>query len=120
MTTVDNKRPNSNSLQATLLINGEWVTAHGDVWQTTNPVSQAVIWQGNAATAEDVEAACQAARQAFLSWAKKPISERIAIIERFAKLLEDNKTALAEIISQETSKPRWETLTEVQSMIGKV
>ena len=120
MTTVDNRRPNSNSLQATLLINGEWVTAHGDVWQTTNPVSQAVIWQGNAATAEDVEVACQAARQAFLSWAKKPISERIAIIERFAKLLEDNKTALAEIISQETSKPRWETLTEVQSMIGKV
>lgn len=51
MTTVDNKRP--NSLEATLLINGEWVTAHGDVWQTTNPVSQAVIWQGKARQRSD-------------------------------------------------------------------
>jgi acyl-CoA reductase-like NAD-dependent aldehyde dehydrogenase len=35
-------------------------------------------------------------------------------------LLEENKKAFSKVISQETSKPFWETLTEVQSMIGKV
>lgn len=113
----------SNQLQISekpLFINGEWVQAHGDAWTKTDPVSQAVLWQGNAGTAQDVEKACQSARQAFTAWAKTPIAERIAIAERFAKLLEENKTKLAEIISQETSKPRWETLTEVASMIGKV
>lgn len=47
-------------------------------------------------------------------------AERVAIVEKFAALLEENKKHLAEVISQETSKPFWETLTEVQSMIGKV
>lgn len=103
-----------------LFINGEWVQAHGDAWTKTDPVSQAILWQGNAANAQDVKKACQSARQAFSAWSKTPIAERIAIAERFAKLLEENKTKLAEIISQETSKPRWETLTEVASMIGKV
>lgn len=103
-----------------LFINGEWVQAHGDAWTKTDPVSQAILWQGNAANAQDVEKACQSARLAFSTWSKTPIAERIAIAERFAKLLEENKTKLAEIISQETSKPRWETLTEVASMIGKV
>lgn len=103
-----------------LFINGEWVQAHGDAWTKTDPVSQAILWQGNAANAQDVKKACQSARLAFSTWAKTPIAERIAIAERFAKLLEENKTKLAEIISQETSKPRWETLTEVASMIGKV
>lgn len=42
------------------------------------------------------------------------------MIQRFAALLTEHKARLAEIISLETSKPRWESLTEVQAMIGKV
>lgn len=103
-----------------LWIDGNWVQGQGRSWNTSNPVSQQVVWEGNEATAQQVELACVAARQAFPQWATMSLTDRIAIIERFAVLLEQNKEALAKIVSQETSKPLWETLTEVQSMVAKV
>ena len=106
--------------QGALLINGVWVQGQGTVFTKTDPVSNQSIWTGYEANQADVEQACNAARQAFPTWARLALEERIAIIERFAELLEQNKNQLAEVISQETSKPFWETLTEVQSMIGKV
>lgn len=106
--------------QGALLINGAWVQGQGTAFTKTDPVSNQLIWTGYEANQADVEHACIAARQAFPTWARLALEERIAIIERFAELLEQNKNQLAEVISQETSKPFWETLTEVQSMIGKV
>lgn len=103
-----------------LFINGNWIDAHGNQWEKTDPVSQKLIWQGKEATAQDVELACHAARDAFPAWARTSLEQRISIIEKFAQLLDQNKQFLAEVISQETSKPIWETLTEVQSMIAKV
>lgn len=49
----------------------------------------------------------------------RPLAERIACVQRFAALLEAQKEALATLISRETSKPLWETRTEVQAMMGK-
>jgi acyl-CoA reductase-like NAD-dependent aldehyde dehydrogenase len=59
------------------------------------------------------------ARGAFYAWSHRPLAERIACVQRFAALLEAQKEALATLISRETSKPLWETRTEVQAMIGK-
>lgn len=106
--------------QGQLFINGNWIDGHGNQWEKTDPVSQKLIWQGKEATAQDVELACHAARDAFPAWARTSLEQRIAVIEKFAQLLDQNKQFLAEVISQETSKPIWETLTEVQSMIAKV
>ncbi|WP_256742111.1 aldehyde dehydrogenase family protein, partial [Cronobacter sakazakii] len=60
------------------------------------------------------------ARAAFPAWAKRPFADRQAIAEKFAALLEANKTELTRIIALETSKPRWEAATEVTAMINKV
>lgn len=106
--------------QGNLYINGTWSSGQGAVLSKLNPVTQQLIWQGQEATAADVARASEAARQAFVSWARRPLAERIAVVEAFAIQLEQHKTQLAEVISQETSKPLWETLTEVQAMIGKV
>ena len=106
--------------QGYLYIDGTWVQGRGDQWIKSNPVNQQPIWRGHAADSHDVEQAGLAARQAFLLWARRPLAERIAVVEAFASLLEQHKTHLAQVISQETSKPLWETLTEVQAMIGKV
>ena len=106
--------------QGYLYIDGTWVQGRGDQWIKLNPVNQQPIWRGHAADSHDVEQAGLAARQAFLLWARRPLAERIAVVEAFASLLEQHKTHLAQVISQETSKPLWETLTEVQAMIGKV
>lgn len=106
--------------QGNSFINGAWSPAHGSEWNKLNPVTQQPIWRGNEATAAEVEQACQSARAAFAAWARRPLAERLEIIQRFASLLEQNKQQLAAVISQETSKPFWETLTEVQSMVAKV
>ncbi|WP_406564520.1 succinylglutamate-semialdehyde dehydrogenase [Acinetobacter qingfengensis] len=103
-----------------LFIAGQWLQGKGKSWKKTNPVDHQVIWTGHAATESDVEQACLAARKAFPAWAKIPLQQRIEIIDCFASVLEQNKQQLAEVISLETSKPLWETLTEVQSMIAKV
>ena len=102
----------------TLWINGDWVTGEGDARTKTNPVGQEVLWSGNDASAGQVEQACQAARRAFPAWAKRPFSERQALVEKFAALLEANKAELTRIIACETSKPRWEATTEVTAMIN--
>lgn len=106
--------------QGNLYIDGTWVQGRGDQWIKSNPVNQQPIWRGHATDSHDVEQAGLAARQAFVLWARRPLAERIAVVEAFASLLEQHKTHLAQVISQETSKPLWETLTEVQAMIGKV
>ncbi|AHG22116.1 succinylglutamate-semialdehyde dehydrogenase [Chania multitudinisentens RB-25] len=103
-----------------LLINGAWRVGQGAAFSKTDPVDNQPLWQANAADAADVAAACAAARGAFSTWARTPFAQREALVKRFAALLEEHKQVLAEIISRETSKPRWETLTEVQAMIGKV
>ncbi|MGO0763005.1 aldehyde dehydrogenase family protein, partial [Citrobacter freundii] len=104
----------------TLWINGDWVTGLGERRVKTNPVGGDVLWHGNDADATQVTQACQAARAAFAGWAKQPFSERQAIVEKFASLLESNKSELTQIIARETGKPRWEAATELTAMINKI
>ncbi len=103
-----------------LLINGVWQAGQGAGFSKTDPVDNQPLWQANAANIADVAAACKAARSTFPAWARTPFEQREQLVRRFAALLEEHKQSLAETIGRETSKPRWETLTEVQAMIGKV
>ncbi|GLX78035.1 N-succinylglutamate 5-semialdehyde dehydrogenase [Thalassotalea insulae] len=102
------------------LINNEWQAGHGNEISSLNPAKNEVIWQGKSATAEQVDAAIKSARTAFESWSNTSLEQRIALTERFAQQLTDNKEALATTIAQETGKPLWETRTEVGAMIGKI
>ncbi|HCB1500159.1 TPA: succinylglutamate-semialdehyde dehydrogenase [Klebsiella michiganensis] len=103
-----------------LWINGDWQSGRGPTRTKNNPVSQTLLWQGNDADTEQVTLAVSAARQAFPAWARQPFAARRAIAEKFAVLLEANKTELTAIIAQETGKPRWEAATEITAMINKV
>ena len=103
-----------------LFIDGQWQAGQGHEIQSLNPARNEVIWQGETATAEQVDQAVMAARQAFNSWALLTVEARIAIVEKFAEQLTENKEALAVTIAQETGKPLWETRTEVGAMIGKI
>ncbi len=102
------------------LINNEWQAGLGNDISSLNPAKNEVIWQGKSATAEQVDLAVKSARNAFESWANTPLEQRIALAERFAQALTDNKEALATTIALETGKPLWETRTEVGAMIGKI
>lgn len=104
----------------TQLINGQWQTGQGKLFSSLNPCNGETFWQGNSATADQVDAAVSAARAAQMSWVDKSIDDRIKILERFAVLLGDNKEEFARTIALETGKPLWESTTEVGAMIGKV
>jgi succinylglutamic semialdehyde dehydrogenase len=104
----------------THFINGCWQAGNGEYFEKHNPYDNSLIWSGHAASAQDVALAVKAARGAFPQWAALDLQERIALLERFAQKLEDEKTRLSQVIAQETGKPEWETKTEVQAMINKV
>ncbi len=101
-------------------IAGAWQAGAGEALESLNPVTQAVVWTGKAATAPQVDAAVQAARAAFPAWAKLTLDERIAVLERFAATLKACGDELARTIGEETGKPLWESATEVTSMVNKV
>ena len=88
--------------------------------RSIDPATGDTVWEGEVADATRCRAAVAGARAAFAGWARSPLTERIAVARRFAELLGANRDTLAETISRETGKPRWETLTEVASMLAKV
>lgn len=101
-------------------IAGQWQPGQGESLQSLDPVSQAVLWQGQGATAAQVDAAVSAARGAFSLWAAHSLDGRIAVLERFAACLKSRADEVARAIGEETGKPLWEAATEVNSMVGKV
>lgn len=101
-------------------IAGTWQAGQGEALQSLDPVSQNVIWQGQGAAPVQVEAAVQAARQAFPGWARQPLEARISVLEAFAASLKAHADELAHCIGEETGKPLWEATTEVTSMVNKV
>lgn len=105
---------------STHYIAGAWQAGQGEAFDSLNPVTQASVWSGQGASAEQVEAAVAAARAAFPAWARLSLDARIAVLERFAATLKTRADELARCIGEETGKPLWESATEVTSMVNKV
>ncbi len=103
-----------------LYINGKFSPGSGDVFQSFNPATGEIIWEGAGADANDVDSAVKSARRAFQSWREVPLEKRQKYLEAFAGELERQKDALADVISSSTGKPLWESLTEVRAMINKI
>jgi succinylglutamic semialdehyde dehydrogenase len=103
-----------------LFIDGEWIAGTGHAFASRNPGTGATVWEGNSASAQDVERAVASARRAFAMWSAVSLDERIAVVRRFAALINERKEAIAEAIGRETGKPLWEARTEAASMAAKV
>lgn len=103
-----------------LYILGQWRLGHGQPLISRNPVSQQPVWRGHGASGDEVAAAVASARAAAPLWARTPLTERIAAVQRFAAQLSAHSGELARLIGEETGKPLWEAQTEVTTMIAKV
>ncbi|OIN25417.1 succinylglutamate-semialdehyde dehydrogenase [Vibrio barjaei] len=101
-------------------IAGNWVAGQGDTFQSLSPYNNQTIWEGQSATAQQVESAVSAARQAFIEWKKRPFEEREAIVLAFAEKVKERSEDIAIAIAKETGKPLWETRTEAGAMAGKI
>ena len=72
-------------------IAGQWLPGSGATMSKLAPEDQSLLWQAASAGADDVQAACAAARAAFYPWSHRPLAERIDVVQRFAALLETHK-----------------------------
>ena len=106
--------------QVNLRVDNQWIPGEGERFSSTCPVDESVVWSGNSATHEQVDAAFSAARNAFGPWWDKSSQERIEITERFRNIVKASADELATLISQETGKPLWEAKTEVGAVAGKI
>ncbi|MDR6981656.1 succinylglutamic semialdehyde dehydrogenase [Rheinheimera pacifica] len=105
---------------AVQFINNQWLGGEGKEFTSLDPVKNKQVWQGQAATAAQVDTAVQAARKAQYDWAGLSFDERVAVVKKFAEQLSENKEAMALTIASETGKALWEARTEVAAMIGKI
>ena len=85
-----------------------------------NPCTDEVVWRGAAIDTAGLDAMVRGARHAFADWAETPIQARRAVAQRFAARVKQDRESIARLISLETGKPYWETLTEADSVAAKV
>src|ERR671937_2261383 len=101
------------------IVGGRAVTdAPGGRVQSTNPADTsevvAEVAMGDAGT---FVAACEAARAAHPGWAAVPAPVRGRAIKHLGRLVEENKEALARLVTREIGKPYAESLGEVQEVV---
>lgn len=87
-------------------INGSYVASKNDEWiNNYNPSNGEVYGQIPNSSAEDVEAAYQAAKAAFPSWSQTTLEERSNILNRIAELIAECLDELAHAESLDNGKP---------------
>lgn len=91
--------------QAKLLINGEWVESKTTEWQDiVNPATQQVLARAPFATADEVNAAIDAAQRAFQTWKLTPIGARMRIMLKLQALIREHSKRIAAVLSAEQGK----------------
>jgi len=101
-------------------INNEWISGSGPEFHSINPATEETVWEGREATSGEVDRAVAAGAHAFEAWADLNLPDRTRYLEAFSRQVDEHGEELAEIISRETGKPRWESLTEVAAIKGKI
>jgi succinylglutamic semialdehyde dehydrogenase len=108
------------SEHTSLFINNQWKPGTGPLFASYNPANGERLWQGDAASSQDVDEAVRCAQQASAEWSSLLFEERIPYLNAFKEILRDSQQTLATIISKETGKPLWDASNEVTSMINKI
>lgn len=96
-------------------IDGSFIQKHdGAAGQTINPANAESLAQLQFADAADLDAAVNAARQAFSKWGVSDRTYRAQILNRMADVIEENKTYLASIEARDVGKPVGEATLQME------
>ena len=100
-------------------IGGSWQpAARGETFDDVNPARTSDrIGHFPRSTAEDVDAAATAAREAFRDWSRTPAPQRGEILRHLGDVLTERKADLARAMTREMGKPFFETKGDVQEAI---
>ncbi|PRA52605.1 MULTISPECIES: CoA-acylating methylmalonate-semialdehyde dehydrogenase [Pseudomonas] len=98
--------PNETTVQtAKLLIDGQWVESQTSEWHDiVNPATQEVLAKVPFATADEVDAAINAAQRAFQTWKLTPIGARMRIMLKLQALIREHSKRIAVVLSAEQGK----------------
>jgi len=87
-----------------LIINGEKV-ATAETFGVINPATEEIVGQCPVATKEQLDAAVDAAAEAFKTWSQVPDEERAAACGKIAAAINEHADELAALLTQEQGKP---------------
>ena len=98
-------------------INGKWIdTASGKSIPNINPANtNDIIGTAQLCTREEAKSAVEAAYNAFKGWKNTPAPARGRIIAKMARLMEEHKEELAQILTREEGK----TIAESRGELGR-
>ena len=102
------------------LVGGEWRSPEAQLLPVYDPATGEVIDQVPLSSAEEVDAAAQAAQRAYQGWSRTPVMERARLMFRFKELLERNHQDLARIVTRHHGKTLEEAAGEVRRGIEVV
>ena len=100
-----------------MIIGGKKVdSVSGKTFDVIEPATGQVIESMPLGSKEDIDQAVTIAVEAQKEWNKVPIHERADILNRFLDIVDENKEALAQILSKENGKPINEARGEIANI----
>lgn len=87
-----------------MIIGGEPITS-SDFFEVKNPATGELVGKCPIADKDDLDAAVQAAREAFPSWSALADEDRQGLCHAIAQVIEDNAEDIAHLLTREHGKP---------------
>jgi len=95
-------------------INGEWIKpAVKDYFDVINPATGEVIAKTPLGGKADADAAAKAASEAFVSWRRVPVNDRVQYLFKLRNLMRENGDEIAKLITNECGKTFEEAKAEM-------
>jgi len=101
-------------------IDGEWVESEGEIRDVVNPATGKTIGKVPISTRDEIDAAVEAAKEAYPDWRATPPVARCRYLFRFKDLLEEHFEELSRIQTQEHGKTIDESRGETRRGIENV
>jgi malonate-semialdehyde dehydrogenase (acetylating)/methylmalonate-semialdehyde dehydrogenase len=104
-----------------ILIGGQWRASKAQRFDPVyNPAHGTVMSRVPMCPQEEVDAAVQAAHQAFPAWRDTPVPTRIQVLFRYKQILEQHFDELSRLVTQENGKVKEDARGEVRRGIEVV
>jgi malonate-semialdehyde dehydrogenase (acetylating)/methylmalonate-semialdehyde dehydrogenase len=102
--------------EISLFIDGQTVHSESSEWRDViNPATQEVVARVPFATVDEVNRAVASAKEAFKSWRKVSLAQRMRIMLKFQALVREHTAELAALITEEHGK----TLPDAEGEVGR-
>jgi malonate-semialdehyde dehydrogenase (acetylating)/methylmalonate-semialdehyde dehydrogenase len=114
------EEPIKEPLELKNFIDGDWAESEGEIANVVNPATGKVIATVPISTKDDIDAAVEAAKEAYPDWRRTPPLARARCLFRLKELLEENFEELSRIQTMEHGKTIDESRGETRRGIENV